>query len=100
MLEDADLQTEAILMEDPNVFACLMFGRGRFQNGVLIQPEEPIDPRDEVALEAYRNKIWYGPHLFCFPENAAQTPLHRPSIEKMNAYAPSHSRIFKEVRYF
>ena len=46
-------------MEDPNVFACLMFGRGRFQNGVLIQPEEPFDPRDDAALEAYRNKIWY-----------------------------------------
>ncbi len=50
---------EAILLEDPNVFACLMFGRGRFQNGLLIQPEESFDPRDEAALEAYRNKIWY-----------------------------------------
>ncbi|KAI0681684.1 male sterility protein-domain-containing protein [Cerioporus squamosus] len=69
---------EAILLEDPNVYACLMFGRGRFQNGVLIQPEEGFDPSDEAALEAYRNKIW-------------------PSIEKMNAYAPSHSRIFKEM---
>ncbi|KAI0743085.1 acetyl-CoA synthetase-like protein [Daedaleopsis nitida] len=69
---------EAILVQDPHVAACLMFGRGRFQNGVLIQPKEPFDPSDEAQLEAYRNKIW-------------------PSIEKMNAYAPAHSRIFKEM---
>ncbi|RPD77318.1 acetyl-CoA synthetase-like protein [Lentinus tigrinus ALCF2SS1-7] len=69
---------EAILLQDPHVSACLMFGRGRFQNGVLIQPKEPFDPSDEVKLEEYRNSIW-------------------SSIEKMNAYAPAHSRIFKEM---
>ena len=35
-----------------------MFGRGRFQNGILIQPKEPFDPSDEAKLEDYRNKIW------------------------------------------
>ena len=50
--------TEAILLQDPNVHACLMFGRGRFQNGILIQPKEVFDPSDEVKLEEYRNKIW------------------------------------------
>ena len=35
-----------------------MFGRGRFQNGILIQPKEVFDPSDEVKLEEYRNKIW------------------------------------------
>nr|UXY92114.1 ATP/NADPH-dependent carboxylic acid reductase [Trametes cinnabarina] len=69
---------EAILTQDPHVRACLMFGRGRFQNGVLIEPKEPFDPSDEARLEEFRNKIW-------------------PSIEKMNAYAPSHSRVFKEM---
>ncbi|KAI1791373.1 acetyl-CoA synthetase-like protein [Ganoderma leucocontextum] len=69
---------EAILLQDPHVFACLMFGRGRFQNGILIQPKEGFDPCDEVKLEEYRNKIW-------------------PSIEKLNAFAPSHSRLFKEM---
>ena len=49
---------EAILLQDPNVHACLMFGRGRFQNGILIQPKEVFDPSDEVKLEEYRNKIW------------------------------------------
>lgn len=38
--------------------ACLMFGRGRFQNGVLIQPKEQFDPNDEAKLEEFRNKIW------------------------------------------
>ncbi|KAI0712723.1 acetyl-CoA synthetase-like protein [Cerioporus squamosus] len=69
---------EAILLQDPHVHACLMFGRGRFQNGILIQPKEPFDSNDEAKLEEYRNKIW-------------------PSIERMNAYAPSHSRVFKEM---
>ncbi|KAI8996302.1 acetyl-CoA synthetase-like protein [Trametes punicea] len=69
---------KAILLQDPHVHACLMFGRGRFQNGVLIQPKESFDPRDEAKLEEFRNKIW-------------------PSIEKMNAFAPSHSRVFKEM---
>lgn len=53
------LYAEAILTQDPHVHACLMFGRGRFQNGVLIQPKEQFDPNDEVKLEEFRNKIWY-----------------------------------------
>ena len=35
-----------------------MFGRGRVQNGVLVQPAEEFDPRDEARLEAFRNQIW------------------------------------------
>ena len=35
-----------------------MFGRGRFQNGVLVQPKEPFDISDEAKLEAFRNMIW------------------------------------------
>ena len=27
----------------------IIFGRGRFQNGVLIEPTEPFDPRDDLA---------------------------------------------------
>ncbi|KAH9911783.1 acetyl-CoA synthetase-like protein [Epithele typhae] len=69
---------EAILLQDPRVYACLMFGRGRFQNGILVQPKEEFDPRDEPRVERFRNEIW-------------------PSVEKMNAYAPAHSRIFKEM---
>lgn len=57
-----------------------MFGRGRFNAGVVIEPtpEWTVDPRDEVAVAEFRNKIW-------------------PTVEEMNKYAPQHSRIFKEV---
>jgi hypothetical protein len=34
------------------------FGRGRFNNGVLIQPKEAFDAKDEAKLAAFRNKIW------------------------------------------
>ncbi len=58
-----------------------MFGRGKFQNGVLVEPvsDFALDPDNTEQVEAYRNKIW-------------------PTIERVNAYAPQHSRIFKEVR--
>jgi hypothetical protein len=57
-----------------------MFGRGRFQNGVIVQPkpDHVFDPTDEVKLSMFRNGIW-------------------PTVERMNAYAPQHSRLFKEV---
>ncbi|KAI0353748.1 acetyl-CoA synthetase-like protein [Trametes cingulata] len=69
---------EARLVQDPNVRAAIIFGRGRLQNGVLIQPSEPFDPEDEVMLEEFRGKIW-------------------PTVEQINKFAPSHSRIFKEM---
>lgn len=48
-----------MLLRDPNVTAAIMFGRGRFQNGVLIQPSESFDPTDQDKLADFRNKIWY-----------------------------------------
>ncbi|KAI0702388.1 acetyl-CoA synthetase-like protein [Cerioporus squamosus] len=71
---------EKIINGDPHVKCSVMFGRGKFQNGVLIEPTEDyvFDPRDTAKLEAFRNKIW-------------------PTIERVNEYAPQHSRIFKEM---
>ncbi|TFK32327.1 acetyl-CoA synthetase-like protein [Crucibulum laeve] len=69
---------ETILLRNKNIDAAIMFGRGRFQNGVLVQPEQPFDPQDEGKLADFRNVIW-------------------PSVEEANNYAPSHSRIFKEM---
>ncbi|TFY81856.1 hypothetical protein EWM64_g2159 [Hericium alpestre] len=71
---------ESILLKDRYVAAALMFGRGKFQNGVLITPAEgrSFDPKDGIKLEAFRNAIW-------------------PSVEKANEAAPAHSRLFKEV---
>ncbi len=41
---------EGILAQDPHVLSAVMFGRGRFQNGVLIdpKPEFAFDPKDEA----------------------------------------------------
>lgn len=40
-----------------------MFGRGRFQNGVIIQPKKPFDPAYEAKLEEFRHLIWYALYL-------------------------------------
>ncbi|THH14562.1 hypothetical protein EW146_g5781 [Bondarzewia mesenterica] len=71
---------EKILNHDAHVNACVMFGRGQFQAGILVEPkpEFQFDPKDQVKLAQFRNAIW-------------------PSIEKMNAFAPQHSRVFKEM---
>ncbi|PIL34373.1 hypothetical protein GSI_03148 [Ganoderma sinense ZZ0214-1] len=71
---------EKMINEDPHVRSSIMFGRGRFQNGLLIEPavDFAIDPSDLKKVEEYRNKIWR-------------------TIERVNEYAPQHSRIFKEM---
>ena len=81
-----------------------MFGRGRFQNGILIEPEEhfAIDPSDTQQLVTFRNMIWWVTSRLSgsitFPaESADETSLDRPTVESANEFAPQHSRIFKEV---
>ena len=48
------------MKKDPRVAASVMFGRGRFQAGILVEPraEFAFDPVDEVALAEFRNEIW------------------------------------------
>ncbi|KZT07586.1 acetyl-CoA synthetase-like protein [Laetiporus sulphureus 93-53] len=71
---------EAMMNQDPHVHASIIFGRGRFQAGILVDPkrEYQFDPSDEKKLAEFRNKIW-------------------PTVEKMNEFAPQHSRLFKEM---
>ncbi|KAK7470222.1 hypothetical protein VKT23_001657 [Stygiomarasmius scandens] len=71
---------ESIMNQDSHVAASVMFGHGKFQAGILVEPtkEEVFDPKDLQRLSEFRNKIW-------------------PTVEKMNAFAPQHSRIFKEM---
>ncbi|KAH9917018.1 uncharacterized protein B0H18DRAFT_1123857 [Fomitopsis serialis] len=71
---------EAMMSHDPHVVSGVMFGRGRFQAGIIVDPKPQyvFDVSDEAKLAEFRNKIW-------------------PTIEKMNAYAPQHSRLFKEM---
>ncbi|PBK68212.1 hypothetical protein ARMSODRAFT_976064 [Armillaria solidipes] len=51
---------EAGLTTDKRVAAALMFGRSKFQPGVLILPtlEEAFEPNDTTRLAEYRASIW------------------------------------------
>ena len=42
------------------ISSALIFGRGRFQAGVLIEPvaEGTFDPKDLDRLAVFRNLIW------------------------------------------
>lgn len=53
-------QLESIIIQDPNITAAIIFGHGRFQNGVLIQPAVAFDSTNENLLSNFRNKIWYS----------------------------------------
>ena len=75
-----------------------MFGRGRFQNGVLVEPTEEyaIDPSDEKQVAAFRNMIWLVSRYKWTCHVMNSTLCFRSTIERVNAFAPQHSRIFKE----
>ncbi|KAF8813041.1 acetyl-CoA synthetase-like protein [Phlegmacium glaucopus] len=64
----------------PRVTAAVVFGTGRTQNGILVEPAASyvFDPSDEPLLVAFRNEIW-------------------PAVQKANASSPSHSQIWKEM---
>lgn len=71
---------EDILAKDPKIHTSIVFGRGRFHAGVIVQPtpNEAFASGDVEKLAAFRNEIW-------------------PSVEAANRIAPQHSRIFKEM---
>ncbi|KAK0207554.1 NRPS-like enzyme [Armillaria fumosa] len=64
----------SVLTGDTRIAAAVMFGRSKFQSGVLIQPtpDEAFDPRDITRLAEYRAHM-------------------------ANQQAPQHSRIHKEM---
>lgn len=59
-----------MINDDPRIKSSVMFGMGKFQNGVLVQPTEDfaIDPREAKQLEDFRNKIWFVPSLHSLVE--------------------------------
>ncbi|KAH9825154.1 hypothetical protein DFH28DRAFT_942970 [Melampsora americana] len=71
---------EAILSFNPVIKSALMFGRGKPQNGVIIEPEEAcaIDVTNNEAVVAYIDLIW-------------------PSIIEANKFGPSHSRLTRDL---
>ncbi|SJL11225.1 uncharacterized protein ARMOST_14628 [Armillaria ostoyae] len=65
---------QSMLNQDPHVSAAVMFGRGQFQAGVLVEPKPQFafDPADETKLANFRNQIW-------------------PTMKRMNEFAPQYS---------
>lgn len=53
---------ETILVHDQHIKAAVMFGRGKFNAGVIIDPfpQYAFDPADTTKLAEFRNKIWWG----------------------------------------
>lgn len=67
-----------------------MFGRERPHAGVII-----TSSKDVLDVEAFRNAIWYEQVMSCEIDDH---DICRPTVEQANATAPSHSRLFKDVR--
>jgi len=81
---------EAILNGDPHVKSAVMFGRGRFNPGVIIdpKPEFAFDPEDQGKSAEFRNAIWCVDHGSSYhqPESSIKVlfldrglPDHGPS---------------------
>ncbi|KAJ6600353.1 hypothetical protein DFH09DRAFT_1020958 [Mycena vulgaris] len=69
---------EAIILKDTRIQHAVMFGRSKFNAGVLIFPTVRFSPTETERVVEFRRTIW-------------------PAIREANQYAPSHSRIFKEM---
>lgn len=61
------LPLEAMMNHDPLVLSSVIFGRGQFNAGILIDPapDHKFDPMDTTKLEEFRNRIWYFPSAVC-----------------------------------
>lgn len=88
---------EGIITASPLVSGAVMFGRGRNQCGLLVEPrpEHNVDPTDPDSLVAFRKKIWcvyalsFGAVSYLYKR--------RPVVEEANKIAPTFARIFKEM---
>ena len=84
----------------PDISHALMFGRAKFQAGVLIfpAPHHVFDTEELEKKKAYIELIWYAVFLLViFTGTVFMIPI-RPAIVTANSSSPQHSRIFKEVR--
>ncbi|KAJ7052229.1 putative aminoadipate reductase [Mycena amicta] len=75
---------EDIISSSPHVANAMIFGRGRNQVGVLVEPASAsafsldLDPRDDKHLSDFRNLIW-------------------SVVEQANAIAPAFAKVYKEM---
>ncbi|THV00415.1 hypothetical protein K435DRAFT_854762 [Dendrothele bispora CBS 962.96] len=88
---------ESLLLTDKRIASAIMFGRSKFQVVILIMPSNDwvFEPSDLVKLSEYRNMIWFVP-LCLWKVGFSMTPMCRATVQRANAIAPQHSRIFKE----
>ena len=87
------------MRKDPRIRAAVMFGQGKFNTGVIIDPapEFLFDCYDRQKFAEFRNLIWYVTLGSCASWGITDR-FFRDSVSKANECAPQHSRIFKEVR--
>jgi len=66
---------EGILNGDPHIKSAVMFGRGRFNAGAIIdpKPEFAFDPEDQEKLAEFRNMIWCVDYLFHTPNQSPRS---------------------------
>lgn len=67
---------ENIINQDPHVQSAVMFGRGEFNAGILVDPAPgcAFDPSDPAKLEKFRNDIWLALLLVRTFETHTVTP--------------------------
>lgn len=51
--------SEQIIGRSPLVNSTLLFGSGRSQNGVLIEPVTPVDPENAEKQREFKDAVWY-----------------------------------------
>lgn len=75
--------TESILVQDPLVQAVVMFGNGRVNAGVLVEPvpEHSFDPTDQQKLATFRAMIWYVFPASTFTKSLTRFALQADSRE-------------------
>ncbi|KAJ7052224.1 putative aminoadipate reductase [Mycena amicta] len=73
---------EDIISSSPHIADAVIFGRGRNQVGVLVEPSPSVSVldggSDEKKLASFRNLIW-------------------PIVEQANAIAPAFAKVYKEM---
>src|SRR5579872_5767702 len=89
MSETNQASTEGIMTKDPRIRAAVMFGQGKFNAGVIIEPvaEFQFDCGDVQKLAEFRNLIWY----VVLSGNAKTRTSDfscRDSVSRANEYAP------------
>ena len=87
---------EESLVQDKNIAVAIVFGRQRFELGVLLVPaaDAYVSDGDKKALEDFLDLIWWAE---TWP-SAAQTDMFiRPTVEKMNANSLPFARLRRKV---